>query len=112
MIDKNAKQTTKWKTKIVHFKKQQIIVLLKFRFEQLKKKPKTGFIISIFFFKSVGDNFSVENARIQTLCKKKKRFKISVIFKYKNKTQVEYRNFIKSCVKIFDMKRTIYRDKL
>ena len=43
---------------------------------------------------------------------KKKRFKIPIISKYKNKTQVEYRKFIKSCVKIFDMKRTIYRDKL
>ena len=111
MIDKNAKQTTKWKTKIAHFKKQRITVLLKFRFEQLKKKIKTEFIIPIFLFRSVDDNLSVENVKIQALCKKKKRFKISVIFKYKNKTQVEYRKFIKFCVKIFDMKRTIYRDE-
>ena len=41
---------------------------------------------------------------------KKKRFKISIIFKYENKTQVEYKEFIKFCVKIFDMKKTNYRD--
>ena len=85
--------------------------MLKFRFEQLKKKIKTKFIISIFSFRSVGNNFNVENAKIQTFCKKKKRFKIFIIFKYKNKTQVEYRKFIKSYVKTFDMKRTIYRDE-
>ena len=111
MIDKNAKQTAKWKTKIAYFKKQWTIALLKFRFEQLKKKIKTEFIISIFLFKSVENNFNVENMKIQTFCKKKKRFKIFIIFKYKNKTQVEYKKFIKSCVKIFDMKKTIYRDE-
>ena len=111
MTDKNTKQTAKWETKIVHLKKQRTTVLLKFRFEQLKKKAKTGFVISIFSSKSVGDNFSVEDARIQTLCKKKKRLKIPVIFKYEDKTQVEYREFIKSCVKTFDMKKTIYRDE-
>ena len=111
MIDKNAEQTTKWKTEIVRFEKQWIIVLLKFHFEQLKKKIKTEFVISIFLFRSVENNFSAENARIQAFCKKKKRFKISVIFKYKNKTQIEYRKFIRFCVKIFNMKRTIYRDE-
>ena len=111
MTDENAEQTAKWEMKIAHFEKQWITVLLKFRFEQLKKKAKTEFIISILSFRSVGDNFSAENARIQTLCKEKKRFKIFVIFKYENKTQVEYKKFIKSCVKIFDIKRTIYRDK-
>ena len=38
-------------------------------------------------------------------------FSISVHFKNKNKTQVEYKKFIKSFVKIFDMKKTIYRDE-
>ena len=85
--------------------------MLKFRFEQIKKKIKTKFIISIFLFRSVGNNFNVENMKIQTLCKKKKRFKIPVIFKYQDKTQVEYRKFIKSYVKIFDIKKTIYRDE-
>ena len=97
--------------KIVCFEKQWIIVLLKFHFEQLKKKVKTEFVISIFLFRSVGNNFNAENAKIQTLCKEKKRLKIPVISKYENKTQVEYRKFIKFCVKTFDMKRTIYRDK-
>ena len=95
---------------IVRFEKQRIIALLKSHFEQLKKKIKTEFIISILSFRSVENNLSVENAKIQTLCKKKKRFKIFIIFKYENKTQVEYRKFIRFCVKIFDMKRTIYRD--
>ena len=112
MIDKNTKQTTKWKTKIARFKKQRIIVLLRFRFEQLKKKVKSKFIISILLFKSVENNLNAKNARIQTLCKEKKCFKISVIFKYKNKTQIKYKKFIRFCVKIFDMKKTIYRDKL
>ena len=85
--------------------------MLKFHFEQLKKKVKTKFIILIISFKLVGNNFNTENTKIQTLCKKQKRFKILVIFKYKNKTQVEYKKFIKFCVKIFDMKRTIYRDE-
>ena len=85
--------------------------MLRFRFEQLRKKAKTEFVIPIFSSRSVGDNFSAENARIQTLCKKKKRFKIPVIFKYQDKTQVEYRKFIKSYVKIFDIKKTIYRDE-
>ena len=71
MIDKNAKQTTKWKTKIARFKKQRITVLLKFRFEQLKKKTKTKFVISIFSFKSIENNLSAENTKIQTLYKKK-----------------------------------------
>ena len=82
--------------------------MLKFHFEQLKKKFKIEFNISIFLFKSVENNFNIENTKIQKFCKKKKRFKISIIFKYKDKTQVEYRTFIKSCVKTFDMKRTIY----
>ena len=112
MTDKNAKQTTKWKTKIAHLEKQRTTALLKSRLEQLKKKVKTGFVISIFSFRSVGDNFNAEDARIQTLCKEKKRLKIPVISKYENKTQVEYRKFIKFCVKTFDMKRTIYRDEL
>ena len=111
MIDKNTKQTAKWKTKIAHLKKQRTTALLKFRFEQLKKKVKTEFVISILSFKSVEDNFNAENTKIQTLCKEKKRLKIPVISKYENKTQVEYREFIKSCVKTFDMKRTIYRDE-
>ena len=85
--------------------------MLKSCFEQLKKKVKTEFIISILLFRSVGNNFNAENARIQTLCKEKKRFKIPVIFKYENKTQVKYKEFIKSCVKTFDMKRTIYRNE-
>ena len=111
MTDKNAKQTAKWKAEIVHLEKQWIIALLKFCFEQLRKKVKTEFIISFFLFKSVENNFSAENVKIQTFCKKKKRFKILVIFKYENKTQVEYKEFIRFCVKIFDMKKTIYRDE-
>ena len=71
MTDENTKQTAKWKIKISHLEKQLITVLLKFRFEQLKKKVKTGFIISIFLFKSVENNFNVENMKIQTFCKKK-----------------------------------------
>ena len=112
MTDKNAKQTAKWKTKIAHLEKQRTTALLRFRFEQLRKEAKTGFVIPILPSRSVGDNFSAENARIQTLCKEKERFKIFVIFKYEDKTQVEYREFIRFCVKIFDMKRTIYRDEL
>ena len=112
MTDENTKQTAKWEAEIARFEKQRITALLKSRLEQLKKKVKTGFVISIFPSRSVGNNFSAENARIQALCKEKKRFKILVISKYENKTQVEYREFIKSCVKIFDMKRTIYRDEL
>ena len=111
MIDENAKQTAKWKTKIARFEKQRITALLRFRFEQLRKEAKTEFVISIFLFRSVGNNFSTENAKIQTLCKKKKRLKIFIIFKYEGKTQVEYKKFIKSCVKIFDMKKTIYHNE-
>ena len=59
------------KTKIVRFKKQWIIVLLKFHFEQSKKKVKTEFLISIFSFRSVQTNLNAENTKIQTLCKKK-----------------------------------------
>ena len=84
---------------------------VKISFWAIKKKVKTEFIISIFLFKSVEDNFNVENAKIQTLCKKKKCFKIFIIFKYKKKMQIEYRKFIKSYVKIFNMKKTIYRDE-
>ena len=40
------------------------------------------------------------------------RLKVPAIPKYEGKTQAEYREFIKSCVKTFDMKRTIYRDEL
>ena len=97
--------------KIVRLEKQRITVLLKFHFEQLKKKAKTGFVIPILSSRSIEDNLNAENARIQALCKEKKRLKIPVIFKYEDKTQVEYRKFIKSCVKIFDIKKTIYRDE-
>ena len=71
MTDENAKQTAKWEAEIVRFEKQRIIVLLRFRLEQLKKEAKTEFVISIFSFRSVGDNFNAENTKIQTLCKKK-----------------------------------------
>ena len=111
MTDENAKQTAKWETKIAHLEKQRITALLRFRLEQLREEAKTGFVIPIFPSRSVGDNLSAEDARIQALCKKKERLKILVIFKYENKTQIEYREFIKSCVKIFDMKKTIYRDE-
>ena len=92
MIDKNTKQTTKWKTKIACFKKQWITVLLKFHFEQLKKKIKTEFIISIFLFKSVEDNFSVENIKIQTLYKKKNVLKFLLFSNTKIKHKLNTRN--------------------
>ena len=92
MTDKNAKQTAKWEAEIVRLKKKWIIVLLKFRFEQLKKEVKTGFVIPIFSFKSVENNFSAENTKIQTLCKKKNVLKFLLFLNTKIKRKLNTKN--------------------
>ena len=112
MTDENAKQTAEWEAEIARLEKQRTTALLRSRFEQLREEAKTGFVIPILPSRSVGDNLSAEDARIQALCKEEERLKVPAIPKYEGKTQAEYREFIRSCVKTFDMKRTIYRDEL
>ena len=71
MTDKNTKQTTKWKTEIVRLKKQWIIVLLKFRFEQLKKKPKQNSLFQSFHLDQLETILVLKTQKFRHSAKKK-----------------------------------------
>ena len=64
----------------------------KIPFWTIKKKIKIEFIISIFLFKSVKDNFNIKNAKIQTLCKKKNVLKFLSFLSIKIKRKLNTRN--------------------